>query len=109
MTRLRSILGQNNTYTGKGKNKGIAMNSVWLEDEVVTVEAHFLPDGTVQPIAFTWRGRRWSVTGVGRQWDDADGKHVLIEVPDGSRFELCLTAAQGSWRLLRAWERPYLA
>ena len=89
------------------KNKEIAMNSVWLGDEVVTVEAHFLPDGKVQPIAFIWRGRRWSVTGVGRQWDDADGKHVLV-VSDGSRFELCLTSVQGNWRLLRAWERPHL-
>lgn len=85
------------------------MSSKWFRDEVVPVEARFLPDGKVQPTAFTWRGRRWHVTGLGRQWDDTDGKHVLIEVLDGSRFELCLTAAQGSWRLLRAWEWPYLA
>jgi hypothetical protein len=92
---------------GKERIKEIAMSGVWLGDEVVTVEAHFLPDGKVQPIAFTWRGRRWSVTGVGRQWDDADGKHVLV-MSDGSRFELCLTFVQGNWHLLRAWERLHL-
>ena len=85
------------------------MDSVWFGDEAVAVEAHFLPDGKVQPTAFTWRGRRWIVSGLGRQWDDADGRHVLVLVADGSRFELCLTLPQTGWRLLRAWERPHLA
>jgi hypothetical protein len=49
------------------------------------------------------------VSELGRQWEDADGRHVLVGVPDGSRFELCLTSDQRGWRLLRAWERPYLA
>lgn len=85
------------------------MDNVWFGDEAVAVEAQFLSDGEVRPTAFTWRGRRWSVAGLGRQWDDADGRHVLVVAPDGSRFELCLTSTQSSWRLLRAWEQPYLA
>ena len=85
------------------------MDNVWIGDERVTVEAHFLPDGEVQPTAFNWRGRRWRVTGLGRQWDKADGRHVLVIASDGSRFELCLTSPESGWRLLRAWERPYLA
>jgi hypothetical protein len=85
------------------------MDAVWFGNEVVTVEAHLLPNGKVQPIAFTWRGRRWQVSGLGRQWDDADGRHVLVTTPDQSRFELCLASDQGSWQLLRAWERPYIA
>lgn len=83
------------------------MSSVWFRDEAITVEAQFLPEGKVQPTAFTWRGRRWSVSGLGRQWDDADGRHVLVVVPDGSRFELCLTSDRTRWRLLRAWEQPH--
>lgn len=84
------------------------MDSAWIGDDAVAVEARFLAGGRVQPIAFIWRGRRWTVTGLGRQWDDADGRHVLVVVPDGSRFELCLTSAPSGWRLLRAWERPGL-
>jgi hypothetical protein len=85
------------------------MDNVWHGDEPVTVEAHMLPDGEVQPTAFTWRGRHWRVSGLGRQWNEVDGRHVLVVVPDGSRFELCLTSTQNEWRLRRAWERPYLA
>lgn len=84
------------------------MGGAWIGDEAVAVEAHFLPDGKVQPTSFTWRGRRRSVTGLGRQWNAADGRHVLVVVSDDSRFELCLTSAQSGWRLLRAWERPHL-
>lgn len=83
------------------------MDNVWIGDESVAVEAQFLPDGEIRPTAFTWRGRRWSVVGLGRQWDEADGRHVLIITPDGSRFELCLTSARTNWRLLRAWERSF--
>ncbi len=85
------------------------MDDVWFGDEAVAVDAQFLSDGEVRPTAFTWRGRRWSVAGLGRQWDETDGRHVLVVAPDGSRFELCLNSAQGNWRLLRAWERQNLA
>jgi hypothetical protein len=85
------------------------MDNVWIGNEAVAVEAQFLPDGEIRPTAFTWRGRRWRIAGLGRQWDEANGRHVLVEATDGSRFELCLTSTQSSWRLLRAWERPHLA
>ena len=84
------------------------MDNVWNGDETVAVEARFLPDEEIRPTAFTWRGRRRRVVGLGRQWDEADGRHVLIEATDGGRFELCLTSTENRWRLLRAWERPHL-
>ena len=84
-------------------------NDAWIGNEAVTVEAQFLPEGKVRPTSFTWRERRWTIVGLGRQWDEADGRHVLVEAPDGSRFELCLVSAEGGWRLLRAWERAYMA
>ena len=85
------------------------MDDVWFGDEVVAVEAQFLSDGEIRATAFTWRGKRWTVAGKGRQWDEADGRHVLVVAPDGSRFELCLNSAQSNWHLLRAWERANLA
>lgn len=84
------------------------MDNVWVGDDPVVVEAHFFPGGKVQPVTFVWRDRRWSVSGVGRQWDDAGGRHVLVVTSDGSRFELCLASAPTGWRLLRAWEQPRL-
>jgi len=93
---------------GRRKDKA-SMDEVWVGDEMADVEARYLPDGTVQPVTFTWHGRRWSVAGLGRQWDESDGRHVLVLAPDGSRFELCLTLAEGPWRLRRAWQRAYLA
>jgi hypothetical protein len=85
------------------------MDNVWYGNEPVMVEAHLLAGGKVQPTAFNWRGRRWSVAGLGRQWDEADGRHVLVVTSDGSRFELCLATHARDWRLLRAWERAHLA
>jgi hypothetical protein len=85
------------------------MDSVWHGDEPVAVEAHFLPDGKLRPAAFVWRGRRWTVRGTGRQWTDSDGRHVLVETSDASRFELCLSADGSAWRLRRAWQRPHIA
>jgi hypothetical protein len=84
------------------------MDNVWIGDEAVAVEAQYLPDGEIRPTAFTWRGLRRKVVGLGRQWDEADGRHILIEAVDGGRFELRLTSSENRWRLLRAWERPYL-
>jgi hypothetical protein len=46
---------------------------------------------------------------MGRQWEDSDGRHVLVITSDMSRFELCFASGQSGWRMLRAWERPYLA
>lgn len=86
-----------------------AMSDVWVGDEIVRVEADYLPDGRIQPTAFSWRGQHRKVVGLGRQWEEADGRHMLIIVPDGSRFELCLASDQSGWRLRRAWQRPYLA
>jgi hypothetical protein len=85
------------------------MNNVWFGDEAVTVDAHLLANGKVKPIAFTWRERRWQVSGLGRQWDEADGRHVLVTTSDGGRFELCLRSDQNRWQLVRAWEQSLLA
>ena len=84
------------------------MDNTWFGDEEVAVEAQFLADGEIRPTAFTWHGSRRRIAGLGRQWDEADGRHILVETTDGSRFELCLTSSDNKWHLQRAWERPDL-
>ena len=84
------------------------MDNVWFGDEPVVVEARFLPEGKIRPTALRWRERQWQITGLGRQWEEADGRHMLVMASDGSRFELCLSPDQSSWRLRRAWTKPHL-
>jgi PncC family amidohydrolase len=91
------------------RERGWTMDNTWFGDEEVAVEAQFLADGEIRPTAFTWRGSHRRIAGLGRQWDETDGRHVLVEATDGSRFELCLTSPDNKWRLQRAWERPDLA
>ena len=43
-------------------------------------------------------GRPWQPVEQGRQWADADGRHVLIMLPDGAR-ELLLRADTLTWEL----------
>ena len=52
-------------------------------------------------------GRPWQAVEQGRQWADADGRHVLIMLPDGVH-ELLLRADTLSWELreLPATRRP---
>jgi PncC family amidohydrolase len=90
------------------RERGQTVDNTWLGDQEVAVEAQFQADGEIQPTAFTWRGSRRTIAGLGRQWDESDGRHVLVEATDGSRFELCLTSADHTWRLKRAWERSNL-
>jgi hypothetical protein len=85
------------------------MNTLWSGDDPLAVETRLLEGGKLEPTAFQWRGQRWTITGLGREWDEPDGRHMLVLVSDGSRFELCLTSDGSSWRLRRAWEQPHLA
>jgi len=43
-------------------------------------------------------GRPWQAVEQGRQWADADGRHVLVMLPDGVR-ELLLRADTLSWEV----------
>lgn len=75
--------------------------------EMVAVELRLLPGGQVAPDAFTWRGRRYPVMDVGRQWvdetEEAAWRCYLVRVPSGETFELRGDLASGRWILARAW------
>ena len=77
-----------------------------IEDSV-QVEAS-LTDGKVNPQTVTWQGRQYQVIGIGRQWQEANGTHVLIELHDQSRMEVCM-GANLSWQLCRYWPAATLA
>jgi hypothetical protein len=57
-------------------------------DEPTAVEARFETDGAVRPRRFTWTQSWLDVSDVGRQWIDADGRHVLVITGGRHTFEL---------------------
>lgn len=66
----------------------------------VDVECSFDTDGRVR-ICRVKLGSRWRVVEQGRQWQDGEGRHVLIMVPNdpaGAR-ELLLRADDLVWEL----------
>ena len=73
--------------------------------EPTEVEVRVDADGQATPLAFTWRGQRMSVIGVGRCWVEADGGHILVMTPGERVFEL-LHLSDGRWEVVRAPDRP---
>lgn len=63
----------------------------------VEVDCTFDEDGRVR-VRRIRLGRPWLVIEQGRQWSDADGRHVLVMLPDGAQ-ELVLRADTLTWEL----------
>jgi hypothetical protein len=56
---------------------------------------------TLQQI--TWRARQYTIISQGRQWDETDGRHLLAESVDGTRFELHLQRETLIWFVRKVW------
>lgn len=74
-----------------------------LLDEPVRVKAAMDDEGQITPQKMTWQERRYPLVAVGRQWDEEDGRHVLVESADGTRFELLLSRRDFAWRVKKVW------
>jgi hypothetical protein len=59
--------------------------------------------GQVNVHSLTWRGERYAIVATGRQWDEADGRYVLAEASDGTRFEAHLRREDFAWRVTKVW------
>jgi hypothetical protein len=79
------------------------MSNPQFPNEAVAVSAIIDEQGQVQPQTVTMRGVSHTVVTVGRQWEDESGRHVLVEVGDGSRYELSLSRAKLVWLVTRIW------
>lgn len=77
-------------------------------NEPVSVEARVSADGTPQPLAFAWEGRRFKVADYGRTWVENGIRCFLVMTPAQEIFELRLLP-DGRWILARALERPHQA
>jgi hypothetical protein len=72
-------------------------------DEPVSVVSAMDEGGNLNLQKVTWQTKKYPITAVGRQWDEGDGRHVLVEAADGTRFELQLGREDLIWRLKRVW------
>lgn len=77
--------------------------------QATEVEAHFAPDRRITVVSLAWQGRRHVVTDHGRQWEAADGRHVLVMTAGARVFELLHDRAAGTWALVKAPTGPSTA
>ena len=78
-------------------------------DEPVSVVATMDEEGNLALQRVTWQAKKYPIIAVGRQWDEADGRHVLAEAADGTRFELQLRREDFVWRVKRVWREQSAA
>ena len=72
-------------------------------DRVVAVTATIDQSGNTTPSALTLQGKTHSIISVGRQWETEEGRHILVEVAGGERYELQLSRINLVWRIKRTW------
>ena len=76
-------------------------------DDPINVTCAIDEAGQITLHRLTWRGQVHTIIAIGRQWDEEDGRHVLAEAGDGTRFEALLRREDFTWRAKQVW-RPEL-
>ena len=79
------------------------MTSMELIDEPAAVTSRTDDEGQISPRRLIWRNRFYQIVSVGRQWEEPEGRFILVEVSDGTRFELLLRRKDLSWRVKKVW------
>ena len=80
-----------------------------MSDYVTEVEARFDQEGHIAVRRFAWQRRLYVVTGQGRQWVAADGRHLLLMTTGERVFEIVYAEETGLWRVVRAPEERGVA
>lgn len=75
--------------------------------EPVEVAARWRHDGKLEPSQFFWKGKMYRVESTGRDWEDAEGLHILCMV-DGQVYELIFHLSPAGW-LIRPPNSPSMA
>jgi len=72
-------------------------------NDPIAVTATMDKQGFITPQNLIRQGKHHTVTGVGRQWESDEGRHILVETAGSDRFEILLSRADLRWYLRRAW------
>ncbi len=67
----------------------------------VTVEARFLRDGAVVPLAVEWNGRGCRVAMAGRCWEEGGRQCFDVQLDTGETLLLCLERRSLRWYVTR--------
>ena len=78
-------------------------------DVATDVEASLGADGHITVRAFTWQGRRLLVTSSGRQWQEADRRHALVQMSSGETLELAVAMPAMRWTAKLVGQHSLLA
>ena len=78
-------------------------------DESISVTCSIDGQGHTNLQSLTWQGRQYTIVAVGRQWDEDDGRHVMAEAADNTRFELQLRREDLIWRVRKVWRAQIFA
>jgi hypothetical protein len=73
-------------------------------NDPIVVEARFEAEGTLRPVAFEWKGKRFIIVNQGRQWEKNGIQHFLVMTTDDHVFELAYLQGENQWKLLRCPE-----
>ena len=78
-------------------------------NDIISVTAAIDSSGEITPKSFNWQGEAYIIISSGRQWESDEGRHILVEAANGSRFEIQLSRQDLLWYLKRAWRGDFVA
>jgi hypothetical protein len=67
--------------------------------DAIEVTARFAKDGRVYPQRVTWQGIDYPVESTGRSWQDQEGLHILVMIPNERVLELIFQPEPRLWFL----------
>lgn len=71
-------------------------------NEPIAVEVRFEANGTLRPIAFEWKGKRFIIASHGRRWEKDGVQHILVMTTEEHVFELAYLQDENRWKLMRS-------
>jgi hypothetical protein len=74
--------------------------------EGIEVSVRSNAQGNIIPLSFVWKRRVYRIEAIGREWQTAEGDHVLVMTPGNRAFHLLYKTKQGRWFLLRGGDTP---
>lgn len=72
----------------------------------IQVTARFTPQGKIIPIEFVSEEMTVAVQDIGRQWEDEDGKHILVMDQRTKAYHLLFKPSEITWYLVRDISSP---
>ena len=78
-------------------------------NEPISLNCLIDAQGYITPKSLSWAGREHTIVSVGRQWEESEGRHVLVELEDGSRLEAQLNREKLIWYIKKLWRAQMMA